>query len=123
VKFLLNMNLPPELGRKLAVAGYDWRHAVQIGMARAGDAEILAIAKDEGETVLTHDLDYGQLLAFSGESSPSVVIFRLRRVGAELLLRRVLDSWGEIEEVLEAGAIVIIEEAATRIRRLPIVRV
>jgi predicted nuclease of predicted toxin-antitoxin system len=123
VKFLLNMNLPPELGRKLAEAGHDWRHAVELGMARACDAEILAVAKDEGETVLTHDLDYGQLLAFSGDSSPSVVIFRLRRVGTGLLSRRLLDSWGEIEEVLEAGAIVIVEAAATRIRRLPFVRV
>jgi len=36
------------------------------------------------------------------------------------MLRRLIDGWSEIEEPLKAGAIVLIEESATRIRRLPI---
>jgi predicted nuclease of predicted toxin-antitoxin system len=91
-------------------------------MARASDAEILAAAKKEEESVLTHDLDYGQLLVFSGDSAPQVVIFRLGRIEGDLLLRRLLETWAAIEEALKGGAIVIIEEAAIRIRQLPIVR-
>jgi len=79
VKFLLNMNIPRELGQRLASLGHESRHAADIGMARAADAEILAVPRDRSECVLTHDLDYGQLLAFSGEPAPSVVIYRLRR--------------------------------------------
>jgi len=122
VKFLLNMNLPRELGRKLAARGHEWRHVANLGMMRASDANILAEAKDQGECVLTHDLDYGQLLAFSGDSAPSVIIFRLRRVQAELMQQYLVEAWDEIEDALKAGAIVIIEEAAVRIRRLPIAK-
>lgn len=116
------MNLPRELGRELASLGHESRHVADIGMPRAGDAEILALAKSDGECVLTHDLDYGQLLAFSGERAPSVVIYRLRRIDAALMLRRMADSWKELEGPLKAGAIVIVEESAIRIRRLPIGR-
>ncbi len=120
MKFLLNMNLPRELGRKLAALGHEWRHVADVGMARAADADILALARGQGECLLTHDLDYGQLLAFSGEPAPSVVIYRLRRVDADLMFRRMADAWSEIQEALKAGAIVIIEESASRIRRLPV---
>ncbi|HUY27654.1 MAG TPA: DUF5615 family PIN-like protein [Candidatus Binataceae bacterium] len=120
MKFLLNMNLPRELGRRLAALGHEWRHVADIGLARAADSAILAVARGQGECVLTHDLDYGQLLAFSGEPAPSVVIYRLRRVDADLMFRRMVDAWSEIQEALKAGAIVIIEESASRIRRLPV---
>jgi predicted nuclease of predicted toxin-antitoxin system len=63
MKFLLNMNLPPELGRRLATNGHQWRHVANLGMARASDTHIIAAAKDQGECILTHDLDYGQILA------------------------------------------------------------
>ncbi len=122
VKFLLDMNVPRALGAMLASAGHNWRHVADTGMARASDAAIIAEAKSHEECVVTHDLDYGALLAFSGDSSPSILIFRMRRVEPDSMYRRIMDSWHEIEESLNRGAIVVIEESATRIRRLPVAR-
>jgi predicted nuclease of predicted toxin-antitoxin system len=120
VKFLLNMNLPPAFGQMLASEGHGWRHVANLGMSRASDAAILAEAKRCGECVITHDLDYGQLLAFSGDSAPPVVIFRLRRAETTTLHERMRAAWNQIEGPLAGGAVVIIEEAAIRIRVLPI---
>ena len=62
-------------------------------MERASDAEILTTAKAESECVLTHDLDYGQLLAFSGESAPSVVnILGFAEQDSETMFRRLTDE-------------------------------
>jgi len=119
LKFLLNMNVPPALGQILSSEGHEWRHVTNLGMARALDAAILLEAPSRGECVITHDLDYGQLLAFSGDSAPSVLIFRLRRVDIPRLHERMRGAWLEIEEPLASGAVVIIEKAATRVRRLP----
>ncbi len=120
MKFLFNMNIPPAFGPMLASEGHEWRHAANLGMSRASDAVTLAAAKGRGEFVIRHDLDYGQLLAFSGDSAPSVVIFRLRRAETRLLHERIRAAWNDIEEPLARGAVVIVEEAATRIRLLPI---
>jgi predicted nuclease of predicted toxin-antitoxin system len=120
VKFLLNMNLPRELGRHLASLGHACRHAGDIGLARAEDSVIVAEARRAQETVLTHDLDYGNLLAFSGEASPSVVIYRLANTLTSNLLQRLVAAWSQIESPLQEGAIVVIEDASVRIRRLPI---
>lgn len=114
------MNVPRELGPMLASAGHEWQHVGDIGLAHASDATIIAEAKEHGECVITHDLDYGQVLAFSGDSAPSVLIFRLRRADAKLMHDRMAAAWNEIEQGLASGAVAIIEEAAVRIRQLPI---
>ncbi|MBC8456475.1 MAG: DUF5615 family PIN-like protein [Deltaproteobacteria bacterium] len=120
--FLLDMNLPRELGKKLTVTGHECRHVGDIGMAEASDIEIVEKARKYQETILTHDLDYGHLLAFSGEAVPSVIIFRLHNTHVNNLFYRVIDVWSEIEKPLKDGAIVLIEDATVRIRELPITR-
>jgi predicted nuclease of predicted toxin-antitoxin system len=120
MRFLLNMNVPRELGRRLIDEGHDCRHVGDIGMAQASDLAITENARANGEVILTHDLDYGYLLAFSGESVPSVVIFRLHDTHPDNLLTRLMSTWHEIEAPLLEGAIVVMEDAAVRIRRLPI---
>src|SRR5439155_12530381 len=74
VKFLLNVNTPRALGRRLLADGHACRHAADAGLGRAPDEAIVQEARANGEVILTNDLDYGHLLAFSGLETPSVVI-------------------------------------------------
>ena len=122
MKLLLNMNVLPQLASRLVAAGHSCRHAREIGLARAADPEIIRAAKASGEVIITHDLDYGHLLAFSGEAGPSVVILRIRNTHPDALFRKLTECWPEIEDPLHRGAIVAVEDAAVRIRLLPIVR-
>lgn len=69
---------------------------------------------------MTHDLDYGHLLAFSGESAPSVIILRLRDLRTDEIMSRLDAVWREIESVLVEGAIVSLSDKSLRIRTLPI---
>lgn len=79
-------------------------------------------ARQAGETIVTHDLDFGHLLAFSGEDSPSVVIFRPQDSKPPALFAQMQQAWGDIEKPLEEGAIVVLEAGAVRIRSLPVER-
>ncbi len=120
MKFLLNMNMSRELGKLLISQGDEYRHVGDIGLARAEDIDIVAEAKEQQEIILTHDLDYGNLLAFSGESVPSVIIFRVRNTQPKDMFVRLMDTWPKIQLPLIKGAIVILEDATLRIRELPI---
>ena len=64
---------------------------------------MVEIAKQNGETVLTHDLDFGTLLSFSGESRPSVVIFRVQNINANIFFSLLQSCWDAIEAPLENG--------------------
>ena len=122
MRFLLNMNLSRQLGRLLETRGHDWRHVRDLGLGRAEDRQIFETAKASQEVILTHDLDYGQLLAFSGDIRPSVVIFRCRNILPAALFGLMVKNWDEWGPALEEGALIIVEDAAARIRRLPIGR-
>jgi predicted nuclease of predicted toxin-antitoxin system len=89
-------------------------------MTQVSDLVILKKAREHEEIIVTHDLDYGNLLAFSGEMKPSVIIFRVRNTHADSLFTKIIAAWDEIERPLLEGAIVTFEDAALRIRKLPI---
>ena len=77
-------------------------------------------ARDEDSVVLTADLDFGDLLAASGEQMPSVVLFRLADMRPDNVnrhLRLVLDHHARD---LEQGAILSVREGTVRVRPLPI---
>jgi len=114
------MNVPRSPGIKLMQNGYEYCHVGDIGMFQSDDINIVQFAKENKEIIITHDLDYGNILAFSGDSSPSVIIFRLRNSHPDNLFYRMITEWDEIENHLLKGAIVIIEDSALRIRDLPI---
>ena len=120
MKLLLNMNLPRQLGELLSGLGHDCRHVADLGMSSSEDEEIIRYARSAGQIILTHDLDYGDLLAFSGEQRPSVIIFRLRDVSVGNLMRRFQAVWPQVNEHVGRGAVVTITDQAVRIRRLPI---
>jgi predicted nuclease of predicted toxin-antitoxin system len=120
IRWLLNMNMPRSLKQLLESVEHQCRHTGEIGLERASDWVVLEEAAREGEVVLTHDLDYGHLLAFSGASKPSVVIIRLSRPTPRNIFERLMVVWAMIERPLMEGAIVALEDATVRIRRLPI---
>lgn len=122
MNFLLNMNIPRALGPLLEREGHRCRHVGDIGLGRAPDTEVVEAARRAEEVILTHDLDYGHLLAVSGEAKPSVVIFRLGNVSTESLFHRWLHVWGLVAQALSNGAIVVIQDDGVRIRPLPLER-
>ena len=116
------MNIPRQVGLLLEAAGHRCRHVGDVGLLEAEDHEIVAAAKAAGEAVLTHDLDFGSLLAFSGDSRPSVLILRQRNLHPERLYESLHRTEGRWLGALEQGAVVILEEGALRVRNLPIDR-
>jgi predicted nuclease of predicted toxin-antitoxin system len=120
VKFLADMGISMSTVASLREAGYDSVHLRDEGLLKMDDAEILNKARSEGRIVLAFDLDFGDLLAASREALPSVIIFRLRDQTPWAVRPRLLQIVTECEADVNDGAIIVVEEARYRVRRLPI---
>ena len=89
-------------------------------MSEVSDRLIMEVAVAQGRIVVSGDTDFGELLALSNASAPSVVLLRRQdhrrasEVAALILLN--LDA---VAVDLEAGAVVVFDEDRLRIRRLP----
>ncbi len=120
MKFLANMGISPVTVGFLRQLGHDALHLHEAGLDRLPDSDIVEEARKEGRILLTSDLDFGDLLAASGEALPSVVIFRLRNMQPDNVnrhLRYILDNHaGDLTQ----GVIVSVAEDHVRLRRLPV---
>ena len=120
MKFLADMGISLRTVAFLRDLGHDAVHLYEQGLGRLSDPDILRKARDEGRVLLTHDLDFGELMAASGANLPSVVVFRLRDMRPDGVSAHLREVVTEYHEMLEKGVIVSVSERQIRLRSLPI---
>ena len=120
MKIVIDMNLSPQWVDYLWTAGWETVHWSRIGDARAKDEVILSWAADNGYVLLTHDLDFGAILAATKAKTPSVVQVRTEDVLPDPLGPLLVRVLKENAPALESGALVVVEESRSRVRILPI---
>jgi predicted nuclease of predicted toxin-antitoxin system len=120
MRFLVDMGISPKIVDYLQHLGHQAVHLQQQGLHRLMDLEILDKARKEDSIVLTHDLDFADLLAASGADLPSVVMFRLRNMRPEHVERYLVRIISQYPGALEDGAIITVTEGRIRIRALPL---
>jgi len=121
MRLLIDNALSPLVAKALQAAGYSTLHVRDIGMQAADDETIFQWCAAEDRVVVSADTDFGTLLALRDASKPSVVLMRHwaqrhPHKQAEVLL----SNLPRVRDLLEVGAIVVIERARIRIRRLPL---
>jgi len=79
-------------------------------------------ARRNGHVVFTHDLDFGTLLALTKATAPSVIQVRTQDVMPAALEAMIASLLRTYEGVLAAGALIVVDEARSRVRVLPLSR-
>jgi predicted nuclease of predicted toxin-antitoxin system len=77
-------------------------------------------AREQGRVVLTHDLDFGAMLAATQATSPSVAQIRTQDVRPESLAPLLILVLRRYENELEEGALLIADRSRSRVRILPL---
>jgi predicted nuclease of predicted toxin-antitoxin system len=120
-RLLADLNISPLSIAILRRHGWDVIRASERLPPTASDREILVLARHEGRTVLTADLDFSTLVALSGHSQPSLITMRLSSSDPQLMAERLLEAAPLLQSALTDGCAVTIDDSKTvRIRKLPI---
>ena len=122
MKLLVDMNLSPRWIGTLAAAQIESVHWSTLGARNAPDTEIMAFAAANDYVVLTHDLDFGAILAATQGEKPSVVQIRAEDVSPDVIGVPVVTALRQMAAELEAGALVTVDPNRTRLRVLPLLR-
>ena len=120
LRFLADMNISPKTVADLHQQGWDILRVSQVLPMDAEDSEILEFARQQNRVVVTQDLDFSSLLALGGYAKPSLITFRLLVSDPETITRKLLAIVPQIEDALEEGCAVTINDLTARVRRLPI---
>jgi len=76
VRFLVDANLSPRVATLLTAAGHDAVAVRDLGLATAPDGDILDRALADDRVIVSHDTDFGTLLAIRRQTKPSLVLIR-----------------------------------------------
>ena len=122
LKLLIDMNLSPQWVSVFERNGWEARHWSKVGDPHATDSAIMDWAKKNHYVVFTHDLDFGTILAVTHAGGPSVIQIRTQDVLPKHLESLVIAALRQYETMLEAGALIVIDESMSRARILPLNR-
>lgn len=119
-KFIADLGVSRRVVEWLRSGGHDALHLAELGLHKLEDARIFQKAANEGRVVLTFDLDFGEIIAFSGGRRVGVILFRLNNTTSVFVIARVQAVLSDMSavEVIETGGIVVVEDSRYRIRRL-----
>lgn len=120
MRFLADMGISPHSVAFLQSLGHDAAHLHAQELDRMEDSAILDKARKEKRILLTHDLDFGELIAASAARLPSVVVFRLRNMHPQRVNGYLESIIALHRDLLERGAIISVTEGQIRVRALPI---
>lgn len=119
MRFLADMNISLRTVQWLRKQGFDATHLREENLHKELDSNILIKARKEQRILLTIDLDFGYLLAASGEKLPSVVLFRLKNETSEAVNTHLNTVLNFKDLGWSSGLFVTVTEKMIRTRTLP----
>jgi predicted nuclease of predicted toxin-antitoxin system len=121
VRFVVDANVSPRVAALLAAAGHDAVAVRDVGLAAASDDDILDWALTGHRVIVSHDTDFGTLLAARRQVKPSFILVRSSDpLTADDVAGLILAHLDSVSEDLGAGAIVTFARGRLRARRLPL---
>ncbi len=120
MKLIIDMNLSPRWVSVFNAEGIDATHWSSLGKANATDMEIFNYAARHNCIILTHDLDFGAILAATHGEKPSVVQIRADNLNPEAIGKKVIIALKQVATELTAGALLTIEPGRARLKLLPL---
>lgn len=117
MRFLADMGVAQRIVEWLRARGHDAVHLRDEGLQRMPNGEIFEKAALEHRVVLTFDLDFGEIVALSGDRRVSVILFRLHNTRTPHVIDRLERVLMDSSPALENGAIVVVQESRHRTRR------
>ena len=120
MKILIDMNLSPEWEQEFKLYDIEAVHWSAIGKHDAPDVLLMDWARKNEHIVFTHDLDFGTALALTKAEKPSVIQVRTQNVTVSHLSKMVISALKTYSDLLEKGALLVLDEDKKRIRILPL---
>jgi predicted nuclease of predicted toxin-antitoxin system len=122
MRFLADMGISQEVVIWLREQGHEATHLRDEGLQRLENGVIFIKAIHETRIILTWDLDFTEIVALSGRTQVSAVVFRLINTRSVHVIERLKWVLLESAQDLEEGAIISVEEGRHRVRLLPLGR-
>jgi len=116
----MNLCISPKLISKLRELGHNGIRVDELGMSKSSDYEIFEYARQHDMVILTADMDFTRILAYTKSGKPSTIVFHLKNPSYENMIKYLQEVLRKFETNLQKGAIILVKEGRIRVRNLPL---
>ena len=120
MNFVTDVGVSNRIVEWLRSEKHDVIHLPENNQHQLKDQEIFEYAVSDKRIVVTFDLDFGDILAFTRSSKVSVILFRLHNTRTEFVIKRLDVVITNCSNELNEGSIIVVEDHRYRIRKLPV---
>jgi predicted nuclease of predicted toxin-antitoxin system len=120
MKILADLHISPRTVKHLRSLHHDVVRVDEVLATNSPDKVIVEKAIQESRVILTQDLDFSEIIALSGKTVPSLISLRLSSSRIEYVNSRLERILPLIEQDVEQGIIVVVEDKRIRRRKLPL---
>ncbi len=115
MKIKLDENMPASLVPALAALGHDVDTVPSEGLAGSDDPSVWTKSQQAGRFLITQDLDFSDLRAFSPGTHEGILLIRLRSPSRRVLYEHVRSIFQAEDAETWRGAFVVSTESKLRI--------
>lgn len=108
--------LPESLAVSLRQSGYEAEHVRAAGLAGSPDEVVFRRAQEIGAVLVSSDLEFGDVRRNPPGTHAGILVVRMARVPAPIMVREVVRLVNEVGSELE-GSLAIAEHGHIRIRK------
>ena len=116
MEFKIEENLPIEVAELLRQAGYGAATVLEQNLGGRADSDVASVCQREGFALVTLDMDFADIRAYSPEEYPGIIVLRLKQQDKP----HVLEILTRLMQVLPVEPLEqhlwIVEERRVRIR-------
>jgi predicted nuclease of predicted toxin-antitoxin system len=120
MKLLADLHISPRTVTYLKSLHHDVVRVSDIMPVTSSDEQIVSWAREQGRVILTQDLDFTNIIALSGQTTPSLITLRLSSSRIEYVNERLSRILPEIEIPIDTGLLVTVDDESIRKRTLPV---
>jgi predicted nuclease of predicted toxin-antitoxin system len=120
MRLIADLHIAPRTIEYLQSLGHDVVRVSQVLSPRSTDREIITYAASDHRTILTQDLDFSAEIALSQQASPSVILLRLSSSRVESVNHVLSGVLPVLEQDVQDGALITVEDHRVRRRKLPL---
>ncbi|MEK7622121.1 MAG: DUF5615 family PIN-like protein [Patescibacteria group bacterium] len=117
MRLLLDANLSPETASFLRSLGFDAESLIEMGLGAMIDEKVFQLAQQESRTLITFDLDFGEMYYFATSKKLNVIVLRLndqRVESVNVVLEQFLKTQADLFEN-KNKRLIIINDSGIRI--------
>lgn len=116
MKFKIDENLPAEAAESLAAAGHDAMTIHDQRMVGQPDPIVVGVCQKEGRALVTLDLDFSDIRAYTPVNYPGVIVLRPRTQAKPAVLELISKMIPLLNSEPLPGKLWIVQENGLRIR-------